>query len=170
VGVLDTPTGALAAADNIVAIASQTVEADPATFTRLVALDYAPSVQAQTQQQATQLRTSDTSNMNNYSAGGKDIALIGARRLSSWTATQATVITWLGGIVWGPSTSPAQTWNLVKTTLEWSGGRWLVTSSSAEASPAPVPSIVYVNAGNNQTPAFNAQLAGMTAPFYGAAG
>ncbi len=41
-------------------------------------------------------------------------------------------------------------------------------SSDATAAPAPVPSVVIVDGPNNQAPAFDRGLAGMTAPFYGA--
>jgi hypothetical protein len=39
---------------------------------------------------------------------------------------------------------------------------------STERTPAPVPSVVFVDGHNNQSGAFDDRLAGMTAPFYGA--
>ncbi len=169
VGVRHTPAGALAAADNYVALASQSIEQDPAAFNALVAQVYAPGARAQTLSQAQQIRTADVQNMNNYEEGGRAVAIVAARRLDRYTQTTARVTSWLGGFVWGPHLTPRQTWNLIDTTLRWQDGRWLVESSNTEATPAPVPSIVYVDGANNRTPAF-ARLNGMSAPFYGAAG
>ena len=104
--------------------------------------------------------------MANYRQGGRGIALIAARRLDSYTTQTATVTSWLGGFVWGPQLSPRQSWNLVDTTLRWQAGRWLVVSSNTDPTPAPVPSIVYVNGPNDRARAFG-RLAGMSAPFYG---
>jgi len=168
VGVLDTPAGALAAADNYLASASQAVEQNPAEFAALVAVVYAPASRASTLRQAAQARAADITDMRNYAQGGRAVAVIAARRLGRYTPGRATVTSWLGGFVWGPALSPRQSWNLVETTLVWRHGRWLVLSMNTERAPAPVPSVVFVDGHNNQSPTFNAQLAGMTAPFYGA--
>ena len=169
VGVEHARAGALAAADNYLALASQSIEQDPAVFAALVAQVYAPEARSRTLAQAQQLRTGDTQNMTNYQRGGHGIAVVAARRLDRYTPQLATVTTWLGGFVWGPSLSPRQTWNLVDTTLRWQAGRWLVVSSNTDPTPAPVPSVVYVNGPNDQAPAFG-RIAGMTAPFYGTGG
>jgi hypothetical protein len=168
VGVLDTPAGALAAADNYLASASQTMEQNPAAFAALVTAVYAPASRASTLRQAAQARTADVPDMRNYAQGGRAVAVIAARRLDRYTAGRATVTSWLGGFVWGPALSPRQSWNLVDTTLVWRRGRWLVLSMNTERTPAPVPSVVFVDGHNNESPTFNARLAGMTAPFYGA--
>jgi hypothetical protein len=169
VGVQHTPAGALAAADNYVALASQSIEQDPAVFAELVAQVYAPSARGRTLAEAGRVRAGDAQNMSNYREGGRGIAVIAARRLDRYTAQQATVTSWLGGFVWGPHVAPRQTWNLVETTLRWQAGRWFVVSSNTDTTPAPVPSIVYVNGDNNRAATF-ARLTGMTAPFYGPAG
>lgn len=169
VGVQDTPAGALAAADNYVALASQSVEQNPGVFAALVGEAYAPQARGRTLAEAQRLRGRDTQNMSNYREGGRGIALIAARRLDSYTPQQATVTSWLGGVVWGPQLSPRQTWNLIDSTMRWQAGRWLVVSSVTDATPAPVPSIVYVDGDNDRAVAF-ARLAGMSAPFYGTGG
>jgi hypothetical protein len=169
VGVKDTPAGALAAADNYLAVASQSIEQDPLVFSALVAQAYAPQARPGTLAQAQKVRAGDAQNMANYRDGGRGIAVIAARRLDSYTPASATVTSWLGGFVWGPQLSPRQTWNLVDTTLDWQAGRWLVLSSDTDPTPAPVPSIVYVDGPNDRAPAFD-RLAAMTAPFYGTAG
>jgi hypothetical protein len=166
VGVQRTPAGALAAADNYLAYASQTLEQDPAAFALLVAQAYAPASRAQALSEAQQLRLSDSVGVSNYTQGGRGLALVAARRLDSYTPSSATVTSWLAGFVWGPHLTPRQSWNLVDTTLVWSSGRWLVVSSQTDPTPAPVPAIVYVAAGNDAAAAFS-RLAGMTAPFYG---
>jgi hypothetical protein len=168
VGVQHTPGGALAAAENYLVVASQAVEQAPAVFAALVAQVYAPGLRASTLAQAQQLRVSDVQNMSNYREGGRGIAVVAARRLDSYTPRQATVTSWLGGFEWGPHLAPRQTWNLVDTTLQWQEGRWLVEASSADPALAPVPSVVYVDGGNDRTGAF-ARLAGMTGPVYGSA-
>jgi hypothetical protein len=168
VGVQDTREGALAAADNYVALASQSIEQDPATFSELVAQAYVSEARVRALAQAQQIRANDAQNMSNYQQGGRGIALIAARRLDSYTPQTVTVTSWLGGFVWGPHLAPRQTWNLVDTTLRWHAGRWLIVASNTDRTPAPVPSIVYVEATNNQSSAFT-RLAGMAAPFYGTA-
>jgi hypothetical protein len=168
VGVQDSAAGALAAADNYLAIASQTVEQNPAEFAALVNTVYAPGSRASTLAQAAAARGADVADMRNYARGGRAVAVIAARRLDHYTPGRATVTSWLGGFVWGPAISPRQSWNLVDTTLLWRQGRWLIASMSTERTAAPVPSVVFVDGGNNRSGAFDARLAGMTAPFYGA--
>jgi hypothetical protein len=168
VGVQDTRAGALAAADNYVAIASQTVEQNPVEFAQLVDTVYAPAARTSTLAQAARARAADGADMRNYAQGGRAVAVIAARRLDRYTPGRASVTSWLGGFVWGPRLSPRQSWNLVDTALTWQQGRWLVASMNTERTPAPVPSVVFVDGNNNQSGAFDAGLVGMTAPFYGA--
>jgi hypothetical protein len=169
VGVAHSPAGALTAADNYLAVSSQSIEQEPAAFAALVAQGYAPTVRAHTLAEAEKVRAADAQNMANYAEGGRGIAVVAARRLDGYSAQSATITSWLAGIVWGPHIAPRQSWNLVDTTLRWQSGRWLVVSSRADPTPAPVPSVVYVEGSNDRTPAF-ARLAGMTAPYYAAGG
>jgi hypothetical protein len=168
VGVQDTPAGALAAADNYVAIASQTVEQDPGEFAELVDTVYTSAARTSKLAQAARARVADVADLRNYAQGGRAVAVIAARRLERYTPVRASVTSWLGGFVWGPGLSPRQSWNLVNTTLSWHRGRWLVVSMNTERTPAPVPSVVFVDGQNNSSAAFDARLVGMTAPFYGA--
>ena len=168
VGMQDTPAGALAAADNYVAIASQTVEQNPGEFAELVDTVYTPAARTNTLAQAARARAADVADMRNYAQGGRAVAVIAARRLDRYTPARASMTSWLGGFVWGPGLSPRQSWNLVETTLSWQHGRWLVASMNTERTPAPVPSVVFVDGNNDQSGAFDARLVGMTAPFYGA--
>jgi len=170
VGVQDTPGGALAASDNYLALASQTLEQAPPTFTALVNTVYLPQARAATLQQAATARNADPTGMGNYRAGGHAIAIVAARRLDDYTATAARITTWLEGIEWGPELSPRQSFNLVQTELTWGHGRWLVSSSNTLTLAAPVPSIVFVRRDNNQSAAFASRLSGMSAPYYGTGG
>jgi len=92
--------GALAAADNYVAIASQTVEQDPGEFAELVATVYTPAARTSTLAQATRVRAADGADMRNYAQGGRAVAVIAARRLDRYTPARARVTSWLGGFVW----------------------------------------------------------------------
>jgi hypothetical protein len=163
----DTRAAALAAADNDLAISSQSVEQDSEQFARLVAVAYAPGIRARTLAQAAALRRADPTDMSNYAVGGRAVAIIAARRLTAFNRRRARVTTWLGGFVWGPRLVPRQSWSLVDTTLVYEHDHWLVQSSIAARTPAPVPSIVYVEGGNNRSPVFEQRLAGMSAPIYG---
>jgi len=167
VGVGDTPAGALAASDNYLAIEAQTDEQNPATFRALVATAFTPGARHASLTQAAQLRASDSTLMSAYAAGAHALSVVGARRLDTYSPARATATTWLAGFVWGPTLAPRQTWNLVDSTLVWQHGRWLLAALHVQSTPAPVPSIVYVEAHNNRAAAFDA-LDGMTAPFYGA--
>jgi hypothetical protein len=167
VGVADTAAGALAANDNYLAIEAQSDEQNPATFQALVATAFTPAARKASLTQAAQLRASDSTLMSAYAAGAHALSVVGARRLDSYRPAMATVTTWLAGFVWGPTLAPQQTWNLVDSTLVWQHGHWLLAALHVESTPAPVPSIVYIDGDNNRAAAFNA-LDGMTAPFYGA--
>jgi hypothetical protein len=167
VGVEHTRAGALAAADNYVALASQSIEQNPVVFEELVAQAYAQQARGLALAEAQRVRAGDPQNVSNYRNGGHGLAVVAARRLDSYTQDTAIVTSWLGGFVWGPHLLPRQTWSLVDTTLRWQAGRWLVVSSTTDATPAPVPSIVYIEGTNDRSGAFQ-RLAGMTAPFYGA--
>jgi hypothetical protein len=169
VGEAHTPAGALAAADNYLALSSQTLEQDPRAFSTLVSEAYAPQVRASTLAEAQRLREADVSDLAAYRDGARAIAIVAARRLDSYTPNQATITSWLAGFLWGPHTPPRQSWNLVDTTLRWQSGRWLVDSEDVDAASAPVPSRVYLAAGNDRYEAF-ARLDGMSPPFYGAPG
>jgi len=167
VGQRDTPAGALAAADNYVALASQTIEQSPGKFAALVAHDYLPSARATALTEAEQARSEDAQDMRNYREGGHGLALIAAHRLVQYTRSSASVTSWLAGIVWGPNLTPRQTWNIVQALLAWRDGRWLIASIQVTTTAAPVPAVVYVQGENDRASAFDRVLAGMSAPLYG---
>jgi hypothetical protein len=169
VAAVHTRGGALAAADNDLALISASVEQQPARFTALVRDLYVPADQAGTLTQAAQERQADPAGMTNFSSGGHALALIAARRLDRYTPSSATVTTLLGGIVWGPDLTPRQSWNLVDTTLLWQDRQWRVAKIGVDATAAPVPATVVLD-GPNDTAAAYGRLAGMSSPVYGSAG
>lgn len=169
VGVRDTRAGALAAADSYVAVASQTIEQNPARFAELVASDYLPSARQVTLAEANRARSQDTQDMRNYREGGRGLALVAAHRLAQYARGEASVITWLAGIVWGPSLAPRQTWEIVQTLLDWRDGRWLIATMQVSATAAPVPALLYVQGEDDRAGTFDRVLSGMSAPIYGSA-
>lgn len=168
-GVVHSRDGALAAADAYVAVSAQALEQDPQSFAELVSEAYAPQVRSRVLSEAQEIRSGDVQDMANYAQGGHGLAVIAAQRLDDYTPTTADVTCWLEGIVWGPRLAPRQTWSLVDTTLTWRAGRWLVLDSHLDAAPAPVPAVVYVQAGSDTSAAFG-RLEGMTSPLPGAGG
>jgi hypothetical protein len=105
--------------------------------------------------------------VENYASGGRNVAVIGARRLESYDGTQASVLTWGGGIVWGPSQKPTQRWFLVRTRLLWDGSRWRVDLLDTLDRDAPAPAVVVAGPRADTAAAFDRDLNSMTAPVYG---
>jgi hypothetical protein len=168
VGIERSRGGALAAADNYVATSSQTIAQDPEAFTQLVRTVWMPAVQAKVLSESERYRERAGDALDNYADGGQGISVVGARKLESYSPTEARVLTWGGGFVWGPSKKPAQRWYLVRTKLVWSGDRWRVQALDELKRAAPVPySVALGGQGANTTATFDSALEGMSAPIYG---
>ena len=168
VGVQQSRAGALAAADNYVALATETVIQDPKRYEQLVRRVYAPSYQPTALREGASLRRSATKAVETYAAGGRTIAVVAARRLDTYGGTRAAVTTWLGGVTWGPDRKPGQNWQLIESSLRWDGQRWLVERMDDASRPAPAPTVVgYDNADSLKSSTFDRELRGMTAPTYG---
>jgi hypothetical protein len=171
VGVDHSPAGALAAADDYVAIAYDSVERNPGRDAALIGTVYAPSIRASATSGAAAVRAQDASSMSLWAHGGQNLCLIGARRLDFYRGDAAQVSSWDVDVFWGPGRAPKQGWVLTQTSLRWGGGRWLVTATTTLPTAGPVPALTPQAAGSNDSPAaFDAILAGYTAPSYGAAG
>lgn len=140
VGVLHTRAGALAAADDYVLVDQQTIEQDPARFQSLVREAFAGPIQLEVLGEAASVRAQDPRGMALWASAGRSATLIGAHRLDYYTGDGAQVTNWVGTIYWGPGQPPKQAWNLARTQLRWSDGRWLVTSMVTRLpTPGPVP-------------------------------
>jgi hypothetical protein len=170
VGVQHTRVGALAAADNYVAAATETALPDPVRYRRLVASVYAPSYRATALREAHEARARAPALVAAYKSGGrKGVAVVAARRLDGFAANTAHVTTWRAGLVWGPSDTPFSQWFLTKTSLRWNGQRWLVSKIDDAQRPAPTPPVRYTDRRSLRSETFDRELNGMTAPIYGAA-
>lgn len=171
VGVEDSPAGAVVAADEYVAVSYATVERDPGQDTRLIDTVYVPAIRASAIRGAAAVRAQNPDAMRLWAHGGRDISLIGARRLDFYTGNAAQVTTWNADVFWGPGRAPKQSWVLTRTRLRWSDGRWLVTSTTTLPTDGPVPAATPQSSSAPTTAsAFTTDLGGFTSPGYGAAG
>lgn len=170
VGVDRSRAGALAAADNYLAVTTETVVQDPKRFEALVRRVFVPGYQAQALREGEDARSSAQSAIANYEAGGRALAIIAARRLDTYTGDRAVITTWRSGVLWGPKERPASRWFLSETELEWDGQRWLVSKMDDARRDAPSPILKYRARESTRTAAFDRELRGMTAPSYGVAG
>jgi len=169
IGVEYTRAGALAAADNYVAVGSETLLQDPARYARLVREAYAPTYQATATREAQAARKQMTELADQYAAGRKGLALVAARRLDRYAGNRAEVTTWTAGISWGPGRAAGQRWFFTETALRWDGERWRVESVDESERSAPTPGVVrYSDKAALGREAFERELDGMTAPMYGA--
>jgi hypothetical protein len=169
VGVQHSREGALAATDNYIATSSESVVQDPERFEALVQETFAEPEAKEALADAKRDRQRSPDAVENYAQGGRGLAVVAARRLDTYDGTTATVTSWSGGIVWGPSEKPKQRWLLVETSLRWDGERWRVTDMEEAPRPAPAPVIVAYNEDDALKKAtFDRELRGMTAPIYGA--
>jgi hypothetical protein len=94
-------------------------------------------------------------------------ASVAAHKLESYTPQTAQIGVWHEITIWSPTVVPTQRWTLDTVTLVWDSGRWLVASrSSAPDSQTPVPSWTSGGRQERTSQAFDARLAGMSAPYY----
>ncbi len=146
------PPGALAAADNYLALASQSVEQDPAGVRRRSWRRHTrPRCAAARSPRPEQLRAGDTQNMTNYQRGrsrdrghrgSSSGQLHAAGRDRHELARRVRV---------GPATSPRARAG-TSSTRRFAGRRaagWCCASDT-DPTPAPVPSIVYVDGPNDR--------------------
>jgi hypothetical protein len=169
VGVEHSPAGALAAADSYVSVAYATIERDPTRYARLIGSVYAPAIRAGALGGGAAIRSQNPAAMALWSRGGQNLSVIGARRLDYYGGAGAQVSTWNADVYWGPGRPPKQAWVLTQTSLPWSGGRWLVTSTETLPTAGPVPAMTpQASRGNDSAAGFDSSLAGFSAPSYGA--
>lgn len=167
VGVDRSRAGALAAADNYLAVTTETVVQDPSRFEALVRRVFIPAYRATALREGEDARASAQDAVANYDAGGRAVAIIAARRLESYGRDRAAVTTWRSGVIWGPSERPAARWFLTETALRWNGKQWWVEKIDDSRRPAPSPMLKYRDRESTRTSAFERELRGMTAPSYG---
>jgi hypothetical protein len=168
VGIQHSRAGVLAASDNYVATATQNAVQDPALYSRLVRVAYAPSYQQTALKDAEQTRERSPRLTTLYGSGGETVVMVGARRLDSYDGTEAETTSWVGGVTWGSDEKTQQSWSLVETTLRWDGQRWVVTKLTGASRAAPTPQVVGFDTAESRTSAaFERELRGMSGPLYG---
>lgn len=165
VGVLDTPAGALAAADNYLASEDDALlSAD--RLRRVVDTVWAPAERGV--ELAQPFPAAAVAGRPATFAGLKLTAAVAADRLDVYTPRSARVGVWHEFTVWSATVAPTQRWSLDTVSLVWDSGRWMVASrSTAPDSATPVPGWTSGARGDRTSQAFDARLAGMSAPYYG---
>jgi len=168
VGMVRSPGGAVAAADDYLASEQASIERDPPRFAALVNEDYQSSLRADALAAATTDRTRDPGGMALWASGGRSFVVIGAHRLDRYRPDSAQVTTWAGQIFWGPGQAPCQVWALGRITLVWRADHWQVSAMSTLAGPAPAPgSLPQAAPGDDSAQAFDSQLDGFSPVSYG---
>jgi hypothetical protein len=169
VGVQRSRAGALAAADNYVAIATETAIPDPERYEQLVRGVYAPAYRATALREGQEARERSPELVDAYANGRKGVAVVVARRLDTFAGDHAEVTTWRAGVVWSSTDKPFSQWFLTESSLLWDGQRWVVEKMDDARRPAPSPPIRYLDREGLRASTFERELRGMTAPIYGAA-
>lgn len=167
VGIANTRAGAAAAADNYVAIATETIVQDPQRYDQLVRTAYVPGYQEQALEEGVRIRETSAEAIAEFGAGGKLVAASVARQVNAFEPGMALVTTWTMGIGWGPRSEPTQFWGLNETQLRWDGQRWLVMQLEPADRPAPAPASVVAEGEEKRTDTFERELEGFSAPQYG---
>ena len=171
IGVQQSRAGALAAADNYVARAAETIVQDPAAFSRLVRKVWEPSAQARALADGRNSRKQAPDAVANYASGGRGLSVTAARKLETYNGTRASVLSWGAGFIWGPQKRPTQRWFLARVKLVWANGQWSVGALDELPNAAPTPYRVIVGRqGADSAQVFDEELEGMTAPIYGSSG
>ena len=165
IGVLHSRAGARAAADSYLVVDQRTIEQDPGRFATLVRDAFATTIQPAVLEQAAAVRAQDPSGMALWASGGRSATMIGAHRIDYYRDGAAQVTTWVGTIFWGPGQPPKQVWDLARTQLRWTDGRWLVTAMVTRLpTPGPVPaSTPQADPSNDTAGDFDNALAGFSA-------
>jgi len=160
VGVLRTPSGALAAADNYVATAIS-ASLDPTELQRFADALIDPSAREQFVSAGQNLAQTGSP-----PPGARVLGSVVAHRLDSYAGDSAEVSAWLLGSYWGGGLVPSQYSALVQMSLRWMGDRWQI-ASVRQLVPGPVSGLVAGSQETRSTSAWDAALTGMSGPYYG---
>lgn len=160
VGVVETPAGALAAADNYVATGiSATL--DPPQLRR-----FADTVIDPVGRDRFISASESFAQSGGPPAGARVIADVVAHRLERYGGATAAVRIWALCSSWGGGAVPAQYSALVDVWLRWTGDRWQIESVS-ESLPGPVPGLIGGPREGRSRELWDQTLSGMSAPYYG---
>ena len=160
ISVLDTPAGALVAADNYVAtgITASLNDGDVRQFANAV---IEPTARARFIGATQSLAESSA-----LPAGARAIGSVVAHRLDGYVGGHARVSVWALGSEWDGGLAPTQYSALIELSLHWSGERWRV-ASVRESLPGPVPALVAGPREARSSGVWDDALSAMSAPYYG---
>jgi hypothetical protein len=164
VGVVDTPVGALAAAENYLASEDDAL-LSRAEIRRVVVAAWAPAEREV--ELAQPFPAAALAGKPATFPGLELAAAVAGAQLDSYTPEGAQAVVWHEITLWSPTVVPTQRWSLDTVTLVWDDGRWLVASrTSAPDSKTPVPAWTSGTPRDSTSEAFDTRLAGMSAPYY----
>ncbi len=164
VGVVDTPIGAIAAAENYL------VSEDDALLSRTEIRRVVDTVWAPAERDVELAQPFPAAGLAGKAAtfpGLQLAAAVAGAKLDSYTPQSAQVVVWHEITLWSPSVEPTQGWSLDTMMLVWDEGRWLVASrTAAPDSQTPVPAWTSGTPRDSTSKAFDTRLGDMSAPYY----
>lgn len=163
VGVLDSPDGAVSAADNYLA-AEDGALLDPSQLRLVLRTDWTAA--ARSRELSLTVPSAALRTTSGSLGGVRLTAAVAGDKLESYTPRSAQVEVWREVTIWSQSLAPAQHWSLDTVQLVWSGDRWQIAARSvAPVAQTPVPAWLNGGSGSYTRARFDAALAGMSAPY-----
>jgi hypothetical protein len=164
VAVVDTPVGAIAAAENYLASEDDAL-LSRGEIQRVVDTLWAPG--ERDVELAQPFPAAALAGRPATFPGLKLAAAVAGAKLESYSPQSAQVLVWHEITLWSGSVAPTQRWVLDAVTLVWDSGRWLVAARmAAPDSETPVPAWTSGTPQDRTTEAFDTRLVGMSAPYY----
>lgn len=164
VGVRDSPTGAIAAAENYLAAEDQALTS-AAALRGVVAADWAPTDQQP--ELSLPFPAATLAGRPATFAGLRLTAAVAAAKLESYSPGSAEIRVWHEITAWSATVAPTQRWMLDTVKLVWSSGRWAIAARSSTPDAAtPVPAWTNGQAQDRTASAYDSRLSGMSGPFY----
>lgn len=159
VGTVESPGGALAAADNFVS-AGVTASVEPGQLSRFLKETVDLTAHGR-------FVVENPAPGSGPPPGARVIGSVVAQRLESYGAGTARVGLWVVAMYWRGGAVPTQYWSLDELTLHWSADRWRVVSGQ-DSLPGPVPALIAGPRESRTNAVWDQLLTGMSAPYYGA--
>lgn len=160
IGVVESPVGALAAADNYAAV-GVTADLGPGEQHAFIGTVIDPGVRS-----AFSAADQAVAQREALPVGAHMIGSVLAHRLESYSAGVSDVSVWELASEWDGGVVPTQYWALVELSLRWNADRWQVTRVR-ELLPGLVPALIAGGRDARSTAVWDQTLAGMSAPYYG---
>ena len=157
-GTVESPGGAVAAADNY-ASTGVTASVEPAHLRPFLDAVVDPTARGR-------FMAENPAPGSGPPPGARVTGAVVAQRLDSYASGNARVGMWVVASYWGAGAVPTQYWSLVELSLRWSGDSWRIVSGQ-DSIPGPVPALIAGRADDRTTAVWDQALAGMRAPYYG---